>query len=119
MLLKVLGGVLTEPSTPIGNGSSTPFKVLDNPRAANAGRPSLGAEPGQILGLVLRRGLGLTLFGLALGRLMATMLYGVPAHDPATLAVVAALLVTVSFLACLHPALRATRVAPTEALREE
>ena len=77
--------------------------------------------------MVLGQGLTLTLIGVAvglaaalgLGRLLASMLFGVTAYDPATFAGVSALLVAVSMLACFRPARRATRVDPIEALREE
>jgi len=50
---------------------------------------------------------------------MASLLFGVSAGDPATLAAVAALLTGVAFLACSIPALRATRIDPSVALRTE
>jgi ABC-type antimicrobial peptide transport system permease subunit len=80
-----------------------------------------------VLGLVLRQGLGLTLAGTGLGavaalgltRLMRSQLYGVDAGDPTTLAAAAALLVGVSALAAAIPAVRATRVDPVDALRND
>ena len=62
--------------------------------------------------------LGLTAaFGLT--GLMSEMLYGVSATDPATFAVIAALLTAVALAACLAPAWRATRVDPITALRQD
>lgn len=90
-------------------------------------RIALGASSSNILGLVLRQGLALTLLGVALGlalsqglaRFVESMLFGVSAWDPATLAAVGLGLPLVAALACVHPALRATRVDPVVALRDE
>ncbi|MGH7720707.1 MAG: ABC transporter permease [Gemmatimonadaceae bacterium] len=90
-------------------------------------RMALGAKPGNVLSLVVRRGMSLTLVGVvvglvgafALSRLIASQLFGVAATDPATFAIVALLLATVALAATLVPALRATRVDPVVALRQE
>jgi len=90
-------------------------------------RAALGATSAGLLRMVLGRGLVLTSVGLVLGlggalgltRLMATILYGVGARDPATLASVAAVLATVAAAACYVPARRATKVDPIVALRCE
>jgi putative ABC transport system permease protein len=90
-------------------------------------RAALGASKQGLLWLVLRRGLILTLAGLALGtggalgltRLMASLLYKVGARDPATMAAVGAVLVAVAAVACYVPARRATKVDPLVALRYE
>ena len=90
-------------------------------------RMAIGARQRDILWLVLRGGVLLTGAGLAIGVLLAAVsgqalraqLYGVGALDPLTYAAVAALLGGIGFLACLLPALRATRVAPAVALRGE
>jgi predicted permease len=90
-------------------------------------RVSLGATRGEILLLVLRQGMVLALTGAAvgimgallLGRLMAKLLYGVPATDPLTFAGVATLLLAVAVIASYLPARRAMRVDPIVALRYE
>src|SRR5687768_9858315 len=91
-------------------------------------RMALGARPGDVLKLIIKQGLGLTLMGVAIGlggaliatRLIDTQqLYGVSPTDPSTFAVIALLLTAVSLFACYLPARRATRVDPLTALRYE
>jgi len=88
-------------------------------------RMALGARPSEVLRLVVRNGIVLALFGVALGllaavaatRLMASLLFGVPPLDPPTFIAAAALLLAVAALASAVPALRASRVDPVVALR--
>ncbi|MFL5582110.1 MAG: ABC transporter permease [Gemmatimonadaceae bacterium] len=90
-------------------------------------RVALGASAGQVLSLVMRRGLALTGAGVAVGvlmalaatRLLASLLFGVGATDPVTFGVVSATLMGVAALACWLPARRAARVDPVVALKAE
>ena len=90
-------------------------------------RMALGAQPGDVLRLVLRQGVVLALVGIGVGlaaslaitRLLASLLYGLTPTDPATFALVAIGLVTVTLVACLLPARRASRLDPMTALRLE
>jgi putative ABC transport system permease protein len=90
-------------------------------------RLAVGAQRAAVFRLILRQGLGLIALGLAagvagalgLGRLLTSFLFGVGAHDPLTLATVAALLACTAIFACLIPARRAMKVDPMVALRYE
>jgi predicted permease len=90
-------------------------------------RMALGAHPGDILSLVLRRGMKLTFIGLALGlmgavastRLLRDMLFGIKPIDPLTFAAMTLLLLCISLVACFLPARRATKVDPMNVLRSE
>jgi predicted permease len=88
-------------------------------------RMALGAQPRQVLGLVLKQGMLLALIGATVGilvalpvaRLAAGLLYGVSATDPLTYVGITLLLMGVALLACYLPARRATRIDPLVALR--
>jgi len=90
-------------------------------------RMALGAEPGDVLRLVLRQGLSMAFLGLAIGiaaalaltRLLGSLLYGVTATDPLTFSSVVVLLLAVALLASYLPARRAARTAPMVALKYE
>jgi putative ABC transport system permease protein len=90
-------------------------------------RLSLGAETRDILRLVLRNGLFLTILGLAIGlplaflmaRGLSSLLFGVEAADPAAFIGLPLVLAAVATLACYLPARRASRVDPLQALRHE
>jgi putative ABC transport system permease protein len=90
-------------------------------------RMALGSSPQAVFRLVVGDGLRLALIGVAIGvaaaislaRYLATLLFQVRAHDPATLGSVALLLLAIALVACSVPARRATRVNPMVALRTE
>jgi putative ABC transport system permease protein len=90
-------------------------------------RISMGAQPGDVLRLILGQGLSLGLFGVAAGaagafaltRLIRGLLFGISAFDPVTFGAMAAVLLGVVVLASYVPARRATKVDPMVALRYE
>jgi len=90
-------------------------------------RMALGAQPNDVLRMIVGQGAGLALIGVGIGaalafaltRLMSKMIYGISAHDPLTFGSVAFLLSLVALVACYFPARRATRTDPLVALRYE
>jgi len=103
----------------LGFGVSQRTREFGIRRALGAGRPA-------ILSLVLGQGLRRVAFGIAVGlagalalsQLLRSQLYGVLPRDPAVMAASTALLLAVTTAACSIPAWRATRLAPTDALRD-
>lgn len=90
-------------------------------------RTALGAQSSHVLRMVLKQGMSMALIGTGVGivlsfllfRGLASVLYGVKSTDLVTLGAVSALLLAVAFAASYVPALRATRVDPVVALREQ
>jgi putative ABC transport system permease protein len=90
-------------------------------------RMALGAEPGDVLRMIVGDGMKLALLGLVIGitaslllmKYLESQLYGVKARDPLTFIGVAAGLALVALAACYFPARRATKVDPLVALRYE
>jgi predicted permease len=90
-------------------------------------RMALGATPRGVLRLIIREGMKVALTGigtgllggLALGRALSSLVFGVPVRDPLTFTGVAVALACVALAACAIPALRASRVDPIVALRYE
>lgn len=88
-------------------------------------RMAMGARAGEVLSLILRRGMALVGIGIAIGlvasivwtRLLGSLLFQVGTNDPATFAIVAFLLAATALLATYLPARRATRIDPLTALR--
>ncbi len=90
-------------------------------------RMALGATPRSVLQLIVSQGMKVVLIGvgiglaggLALGRAVSSLMFGVQVRDPATFSLVAVVLTAVALAACIIPARRAARVDPMVALREE
>jgi predicted permease len=90
-------------------------------------RMALGAQRSRIVGMILKQGAELTVAGVVIGvilaavltRVMATLLFGIGTHDLVTFLTVPLILGGIAILATYIPALRATRVDPVVALREE
>ena len=88
---------------------------------------ALGAAPSRIFRLMVGKGLYLSVIGIGIGlvvafaftRILASMLVEVKPTDPVTFASVAVLFMVIAFLASWLPALRAARLDPTTALRQE
>ncbi len=89
-------------------------------------RMALGAQAGDVLRLVVRQGMVLTLIGIAVGlagslglaKVIASLLFDVPAIDPATFLGIPLLLIFVALIACYLPARHAARLDPTVALAQ-
>jgi predicted permease len=126
MLLLAAFAVLALVLAAVGIYSVLAFAVRRRVREIGI-RMALGAEIKDILRLIVSEGMKPALLGvaigvagaLALGRVLASLIYGVSATDPLTFTAVAALLATVALIASVIPALRATRIEPTRALRDE
>jgi ABC-type antimicrobial peptide transport system permease subunit len=90
-------------------------------------RVAIGATSQDVLRMVLGQGMRTILIGVAIGilgsfaltRTVSSLLFGVTATDPVTFGGVTLLLITAALLACYLPAMRATKVDPMVALRDE
>jgi putative ABC transport system permease protein len=124
--LLVIFGVLALVLAAIGIYGVMSYSVAQRVREIGI-RVALGAQAGQVRWLMSKQGLRLALAGLALGlvgsvaitRSLQSLLYGVGAAEPATMAWVSVILFAVTNLATYVPAARATRVDPGTVLREE
>jgi predicted permease len=110
----------------VGLYAVTAYSVTQ--RTAEIGvRMALGAQPGQVMWLVLRRAIVQLAIGLPLGiagafgvgQLLQTLLVQTSSRDPVTIASIALLMIVVSLAAGFWPARRATRLDPVSALRYE
>jgi ABC-type antimicrobial peptide transport system permease subunit len=122
--LFTLFGVLALVVAAIGTYSTVAYAVSQRTHEFGV-RAALGARAADVVRLVVGEGMRTALVGiaagivlaLAAGRAVAALLYGIGPRDPATLAVVAAVLLMIVVLACLVPAWRAARADPVAALR--
>jgi len=122
-LLAILGGIALLLAA-VGLYAVMSYVVSQNTREL-ALRMALGARIADLLRLVISRGFILTAPGLILGagatlaltRLLGDRLYRISPHDPVAFGSAFVIMSTVAFLACLLPALRATRIDPARALR--
>jgi ABC-type antimicrobial peptide transport system permease subunit len=102
------------------------YYVMDNRREISI-RLALGGTAPDVLRLVVGRGMTVVVAGLAVGiglafastRLLSTLLFGVGAADPGTLASVSVSLLAIALVACLLPARQAVRFEPAAVLRNE
>jgi predicted permease len=124
--LAVFFGALAALLVAVGLYGTLAYRV--NRRTVEIGvRLALGAQRSRVLWMILRDSLVLVAFGLLVGlpaawfasKLMASMLYKLPAHDPVSLFAAALGIVAVSLVAALIPAQRAASVEPMQALRME
>jgi len=125
MLLGIFGGLALLLAA-IGLYGVLAFAVSQRTREIGI-HMALGAQGRDVLGMVIKEGMSLVLFGVVVGvvgsyaltRAMRSLLFDVSATDPTTFSFVPLLLAVVGFIACYIPARRATRVDPLVALRYE
>jgi putative ABC transport system permease protein len=110
----------------VGLYAVTAYAVTQHTREIGV-RLALGAQPGPVIWLFLKRSLGHLAIGVAiglgaavaLGRVLQSFLVQTSTHDPLTLLSIVVLLTVVAIAACLGPARRATRLDPLLALRHD
>jgi hypothetical protein len=110
----------------VGLYAVTAYSVTQHTRDIGV-RMVLGAQPGQVIWLFLKRSIvqlviGLTIgvgAAIGLGRVLQSFLFQTSARDPVTLVTIVVLLIVVAFAASVGPARRATRLDPLHALRHE
>jgi ABC-type antimicrobial peptide transport system permease subunit len=123
--LLLVFGIVTLAMAMVGIYGVVSYQVTERGREM-AVRMSIGATPGEVMGLILRSGGRIWALGvvvgvagaLALRRVLASQLFGVSASDPVVFAGGAAILGVVAVAATSIPAFRSTRVEPAKVLRE-
>jgi putative ABC transport system permease protein len=124
MVMLLAFGALALLMAAIGVFGVTAYSVSERTHEVGV-RMALGARPSGVLAMILRQEMSACLAGIAigiggallLGSLLESLLFGVAAKDAATIALASATLLVVTAIACVVPALRATRVDPATALR--
>jgi predicted permease len=127
--LLTLFGVIAQVLAAVGLYGVMAFGVAQRTKEIGI-RMALGANRGNVLTMILRQGMTLTLIGVVAGvaaayastkylESLTSLLFGVEPRDPWTFAAISLLLIVVALVACLVPARRATRVDPLVALRYE
>jgi putative ABC transport system permease protein len=126
MLLFVLFAVIATVLAALGIYGVIAYTVAERTHEVGI-RMALGAQKSDVLGLIIKTGVMLTLIGVAMGlaialaltHLMTTLLFGITPNDATTFAAVSAFLILIALIACYVPARRATKVDPLVALRHE
>ena len=119
-------GIVALMLTAIGIYGVTAYAVTRRTREIGI-RIALGARTADVIGMVLREGVALTLIGSATGtviaaamsQVLAGFLFGIPSVDPVTFAATTLLFAAIGLAACYVPVRRATHINPTQALRYE
>ena len=119
-------GLLSMLLAAIGVYSLMSFTVAERTREFGI-RMALGAQPGEVIGMIVRQGFRMVGLGLVIGlfaalavsRVFASLIFGTPAFDPISMVLAGATLTLGAWVACYIPARWASKVDPVEALRRD